>query len=1046
MTEKKHKLSAFSVLLIMGALMIVGLGVIPTLNVQYAPARRPSTITVRFSWPNASPKLIEQEVTSKIEGTLATIEGIKRITSTSRKGSGYVSITFKDKSKMDMIRFEVASRIRYIYSELPDGVTYPTLSLATSGNQEKEILFYTINANLPPEKIEEYISRNILPQLSRIDGVSSVNLSGTTPFEYEIIFDPELARTYGISGDEIANAFLKNFDETLIGSIAETPGSQNRINVRVSGPKKTDFGLIPIKNCDGRIIYLRDIAKIIYHETEPSSYYRINGLNTINITIFAEPGSNMILVTKHVKEKMTLLESYFPENFSALLSYDASEYIHQELRKIFIRTTMSLVILLLFVLLASRNFNYLFIIFITLMANLLVAVIFYKIFDLQIHIYSLAGLTVSLGMIIDTSIMMTDHYSYYHNKKVFISILGALLTTIASLIIIFFLPENDQEKLGDFALIVIINLTISLFISFLFIPSLLEKFPLRTSMTTLRYRTKRRIIRYNRGYSKFIEWGRCHKWVFILLLILSFGLPIHLLPSSIRYKKNEEPTKWGEFYNKTIGSPFYQNRKEFFEKLLGGSFRLFSQAIELKGFYRETERLTLTINAGLPEGCTIHQLNDIVRFMENYLSQFEQIEMFQTRISSYNDAEITVTFKPEYEYTAFPVTLRNNVVSTAMNYGGATWGVYGVIEQGFSNNVLSRYKNNRIILTGYNFDRLYSYGQLLIDSLSKNRRVEEPELCSGEVRWSIPQNEYSMDYNKEKVALSDLNVSHLYNELKLRLFNSELEKIFIDNRNENVSISSAQRNDFDLWHINNDIISIDSTQIKISDFCNISKHRTGINIYKTNQTYELIAAFDFAGSPELAKRVIENNVEWLNDEILPIGYKAEMPEYSWSPKDAQKQIWLLMLVILIIYFLCSILFESLRKPLIIISMIPISFIGLFLVFGLGNFNFDQGGFAAFVLLSGLVVNAGIYIINEYNHIRTNWRRDPLQAYIKAYNRKITPIMLTIISTILGLLPFLYDGKDEVFWFAFAIGAMGGMLFSIIALVVYLPILLPLRKR
>ena len=158
-------------------------------------------------------------------------------------------------------------------------------------------------------------------------------------------------------------------------------------------------------------------------------------------------------------------------------------------------------------------------------------------------------------------------------------------------------------------------------------------------------------------------------------------------------------------------------------------------------------------------------------------------------------------------------------------------------------------------------------------------------------------------------------------------------------------------------------------------------------------------------------------------------------------------------------------------------MIPVSFIGLFLVFGLSDFSFDQGGFAALVMLCGVVVNAGIYLVNTWRTLSSRLPASPpcsattsadtaiapasvacadtsvsasvsaersLHAYVRAWNLKVRPIMLTILSTVLGLLPFLSDGPGEVFWFDFAIGTIAGMTLSVIALIFLLPVfLLPL---
>ena len=144
----------------------------------------------------------------------------------------------------------------------------------------------------------------------------------------------------------------------------------------------------------------------------------------------------------------------------------------------------------------------------------------------------------------------------------------------------------------------------------------------------------------------------------------------------------------------------------------------------------------------------------------------------------------------------------------------------------------------------------------------------------------------------------------------------------------------------------------------------------------------------------------------------------------------------------------SILLESLVQPLAVVLIIPISFVGVFLTFFLFNLSFDQGGFASFVLLSGIVVNAALYILNDFNqYARSASHRIPLsRLYLKAFNGKIVPITLTVLSTVLGLVPFIAEGQDEVFWFALAAGTMGGLIFSVLAIMIFLPAFLPLKKR
>ncbi|MGM9755959.1 MAG: efflux RND transporter permease subunit, partial [Parabacteroides sp.] len=166
---------------------------------------------------------------------------------------------------------------------------------------------------------------------------------------------------------------------------------------------------------------------------------------------------------------------------------------------------------------------------------------------------------------------------------------------------------------------------------------------------------------------------------------------------------------------------------------------------------------------------------------------------------------------------------------------------------------------------------------------------------------------------------------------------------------------------------------------------------------------------------------------------------AERSYWSWTESD-NSQYLLLGLIIVIIFFTTSILFNSLKQPLAVIFVIPISYIGVFLTFYLFRLNFDQGGFASFVLLCGITVNASIYILNEYNQLRRRFPMlTPLRAYLKAWNAKITPILLTILSTILGFVPFLLGTEKEAFWFPLAAGTIGGLILSLLGIFVYLPL-------
>ena len=207
----------------------------------------------------------------------------------------------------------------------------------------------------------------------------------------------------------------------------------------------------------------------------------------------------------------------------------------------------------------------------------------------------------------------------------------------------------------------------------------------------------------------------------------------------------------------------------------------------------------------------------------------------------------------------------------------------------------------------------------------------------------------------------------------------------------------------------------------------------------------MVVSFGYLGQMTQADKLIDREIERMNTSVLPVGFKAERDRWNYKAFEDPNNIYILLLVIAIIYFMCAVLFESLLLPLVIIFLIPLSFIGVFLVFGFSGWSFDQGGYASLIMLSGLVVNAGIYILHQYRGMQgVIGKKSAMQLYIRAFNHKIVPITLTVISTVLGLIPFLMDGPDEVFWFAFAIGTMSGLLFSMLALVFVLPVWVKIR--
>lgn len=1061
-----EQIPSFSLILIMAVLMVIGMALIPLLRVAYNPTpKQGKLLSISFNWPGASPRVIEQEITSKIEGMASSVVGVEKTSSTSSYGSGNVTIELKKNADTSTARFEISSLLKQIAGKLPEGVSYPSLSGGDVGGgmrqSSRQVLSYIINADMDPANIQDYVERNIKPYLTQIDYVREVAVSGAAPTYLDIEYDPVELQSYGLESGIITSG-LQNFlgRRSIVGDVdrIDRKGNKERITLLLeTEPLGSDIGKTPLVTIEGKIIYLNDIAKLDYKKRRENNFYRINGLNTINLSISVDAGVNIIKASAELRKRMEKVQANLLDGFYVSLTNDAAKEVREELNKLIKRTFLSLLFLFLFVWISSRSGRYLSIIAVSLFANILIAVIFFYLLDIELNLISLAGVAVSFGIMIDTTIVMVDHYSYYHNRSVFIAILAALLTTIGSLVIIFFMPDYVKGTLNDFAIIIIINLIVALFVALFFVPAIIDRNGLDRRQGKKRYHRCRRIIKWNKFYNAYITFTQKRKWVYFTLFVLAFGIPLNLLPRELgrsyySYGNKERPQlKWYEvLYNMTIGSDFYQDKlREPLEKVAGGTLRLFSSIQSSRTFAQNDFDVRLHISAKLTEKGDAELLNQKMWQMEHFLAQYKEIKRFVTQING-ESGSIEVEFADEHKYGAFPQYLELQVIREALTIGGVDWNTAGVGEKGFSNSLSLGTKSSRIGLSGYNYDYLYKYAEMVAEKVKKNKRVTDVGIelgGSGDFREQDNlTDEMYIKYDMRKIALYELNLSQGYSALSALLNEGSVGTYRNKDQYVDIDYHSSQRDKFDVWHLMNSYINVGGTPICYAHIGEIGRKSVDTKITKNNQEYSLDVAFNFAGTHELSDSFIKRTTEEVNS-ALPVGFRVVNASHGWY-NDKGTQYWLILLIVIIIFFICSILFESLRQPLVIISLIPISFIGTFLTFYFSGINFGTGGFASLVLLSGLVVNAAIYIINEYNGIRNNRLEQakgisPVKLYIKAYNHKIIAVLLTVLSTVLGLVPFLIDGPQvEAFWFSFAIGTMGGLLFSIIALVFFMPILMP----
>ena len=1063
--KKSSKASAFTLIVAFISVALVGLALVPLLPVKLNPSRTLPGFSVWFGMGGTSARVVEMTATSKLEAMLARVKGIQSISSTSGNGWGSINVSLDKHADAAVARFEASTIIRQTWPELPAGVSYPYIQMASPEQKSQgPFIAFTINAPATPSLIQKYAEEHIKTRLAQLPGIYKINVSGATPMEWRLEYDYEQLRALGVSTDEISQAVGLHYQKEFLGTYDVEQAASGKEWIRLvlmpeHDNREFDAGQIQVKVKDWRIIRLDELVKVVRMEEQPQSYYRINGLNSIYLSVVAEEAANQLELSKKVQACMDDIRLSLPAGYEIHTSYDTTEFIHDELNKIYLRTGVTVAILLLFVLLITFSPKYLFLIVTSLTVNMAIAVIFYYVFGLEMQLYSLAGITVSLNLVIDNTIVMSDHYLRCKNRKAFMSVLAATLTTMGALVIIFFLDERIRLNLQDFAAVVMINLGVSLLVALFFVPSLIDKIGLKrrrkSSLTGVKRKWKMGNTRFlgwlrskmRRGpvyFSHFYRWliQRLCRWrvAVCLLLLLAFGLPVFLLP-----EKMDGDGKWAEIYNKTLGTPTYKEKvKPIVDKALGGSLRLFVQKVYEGSYFTRNEEVVLYANANLPNGSTLEQMNTLIKRMETYLSEFKEIKQFQTSVESARRASISIRFTKENQKSGFPYTLKANMISKALQLGGGDWSIYGLQDQGFSNSVRENAGSFRVKMYGYNYDELYSWATKLKEVLLSHRRIREVTVGSNFSWWKDDYQEFYFELDKQRM----IGAGELFAAIRpIYGRNQEIGSVVTEDGTEKIKLSSRQSDQRDIWAMQYYPFCVGDKEYKLAELAKVEKGQMPQEVAKENQQYRLCLQYEYIGASEQGNKLLKKDLEEFN-ELLPMGYKAEAESNNWSwGGGANKQYRLLLIVIAIIFFITSILFNSLKQPLAIIFVIPISYIGVFLTFYWFKLNFDQGGFASFILLCGITVNASIYILNEYNAIRKRFPcLSSLRAYVKAWNTKVIPIFLTVVSTILGFIPFMVGAEKEGFWFPLAAGTIGGLVMSVIGVFIFLPVLTLNKKK
>ncbi len=1049
--SRGRSFSAFSILTVFILLCCIGGMLTPHLSVQLLPNRSYQSVSIYATMHGASPEVTDMELTTPIERSLARLKGIKNIRSTSGLGTSAIYLELDKWTDPERFRFEAASALRLLYPKLPSSTSYPNIYINRPVDDRhvgRDIIGYTLSGPGTKQNIVEIAENVIAPEITKIKEIYSISITGDKPVAVTINLKREKLRSAGLNSDDVVQTIRNSLSSRELG-VLRTESETLTLSFDKHIHNLRDFYHFPIASNEGRIFFLNDFASIDMREVKSNSYYRINGEEFVFIHIAPHANTNTVSLSKEIESRMLALgKELRKKGYHLAVSYNHTKALKDELNKIYFRTILSVAILLLFVIFITRKPRYLLIVVLSLFANILISFIFYYLFKLEIHLYSLTGITISLGLIIDNTIVIVEDIRHTGRNRIFLAILASTLTAMGTLSVIFFLDEQSRLNLLDFAIAVIINLLVSLPIAYFFIPALLEKLPV-TTQKHKKIGRNRLVVRANSLYRKQLIYMVRYRSTLFILFILCFGLPVFLLPYKI-----EKKSVWAKAYNSTFGNEFYiEQIRPIIEKYLGGTLNLYLRNI---GQYvdrssRSIDTSTqLNLNISLPIGSTMIQMDEVVTDFERYLDRFaEEVDTYTTNVLNSSQAYMNITFNDSYQ-RGFPYQLKESLERRAVMAGAADFSIQG-IGQGFDNTIDLDNFNSSLQIRGYNYELLQAIGLEVREELLNFPRVQEVLISSNSWWRQDRYQEYILEITKPDFLVANRvsrsNIAAVLTQMQER--NVNIGSILVDSSEfADVMVVNNSGKRPSVWTaLNSPLSVIDSTIIRLDNVTDMNKVRLGNDIVRQNQEYVLYIHYRIVGSIQL-NSIVQDQITTKISHTLPYGYYLGPTQgLNWlTSSQGNPALWLIALIPLIIYIICAALLESLSQPLTVIAMVPFSFMGVFLIFHFLRLNFDQGGYASLLLVSGLVTNAALYIINDYNFFLKNRNHTQeqdrkIRAFVRAFNAKAMPILVTTFSAMLSLVPFVVNGDEKGFWFTLSVGTIGGLFFSLLGAYLLLPICL-----
>ncbi|MDR0733706.1 MAG: efflux RND transporter permease subunit [Dysgonamonadaceae bacterium] len=990
-------------------LLFFGVFAYKNLNKELFPSMSYPMMTVSTAYPGGGPQEVESAVTKPVENALASLEGIKDISSISMESFSVVMIEFRMGTDIDKMLQEAQRTINAIRQTLPDGVKES--SLAKINISDLPVLNIGATGDMPPSDFYDFIKNEVKPAIEQIPGVAAVQLEGGSEREIQVNIDGERMKACGLSILQVSNTLINSNLDFPAGKVKD---DRQQVMIRLSGKYASteDIENVVLKvTADGAMVRVKDIADVADTQKETTAINRVDNRTSIGILMQRQSDANTVEVCRQVEKRLDRVKAdnrdKSPEFVIALneseFTVEAADSVVSDL----LLAALLVAVAMLFFLHSFRNSL---IVLVSIPTSLIATFIVIYLMGFTLNLMTLLGLSLVVGILVDDAIVVIEnihrHLEMGKNRRQAaydgLREIGATVVSITLTLVVVFLPVTFTQSVvsmlfSQFCVTVAAATLLSLLASFTLVPLLASRIGKIERINPNRWWGKlingfeTGMNRFAEGMASLLQWSFRHK-------LIVFGATAALFVASLSL-----------FTFGLIGEELMSigDRGEFF--------------IELE----------------LPKNAVIEQTNRAAYQAESIIRSSPAVKSVFTTVGASdlgqpqaNRADIFVKMVPydRRDITAPDLAREVKLALQSAVVGAKIRTAVSGITGGKDDTPIELY------VIGNNLDSLIATADAIREKMSTIPGVVD---AKSSVESGNPEIHILPD--RSKMATLGISSDMLGAALS-NAFNGNRDAKFKKGNNEwdiNIRLADFDRKNTD--DVKNFALqNIRGEMIRIGQLAEITESEGAMRLDRRNRMSSVTLSCQVAGRP--VGTVGDELKAMLSQMRLPEGVGIEYGGELALQDDAFGTLGFALLVsILLVYLIMVVLYDNYVRPFVVLFSIPLALIGALFALALSMQTLSLFTMLGLIMLVGLVAKNAIIVVDFAGQLQDEGM-EVKAALVEATRKRFRPIIMTSLATVIGMLPIaLAQGPGAEWKNGLAWALIGGLTSSMFLTLIVVPL-------